>query len=462
MKAFYAYPSPVPEVTQAIHGSKRILGTARRDLELRLWEENDISGRPLTDPIFAYIAEADMLVADITVMNFNVTFEVGYAIGLGKRVHLTRNGNIPRDTTLMDRIGIFDTLGFDTYTEEQTLSALLKGYHPEKGIRLNPLVNSKSPVYLLQTPQSSAAMLTISSRIKKARLGYRGYIPADDARMSAIKAIDDVSACLGAVIPLLPARYVDADVHNIRAAFVAGLAVAMGKATLLLQPNEGPAPMDVRDLVKTYNRPEDISQAIAAFALDVTERLQADDPLPPPKGNFLAELSIGDAVAENEFQTLGSYYLPTDPYKRASRGEVNMVAGRKGAGKTALFSQLRNEKRSNVRNVAVDLKPEGYQLIRLKEDVLDYLAEGPGPTSSPRCSSTSSISRSATSSSRRTAPSTRGMAGSTSPTAACSRSTRTARPARPARATSPSVSRACRSSWRRTSRRVSPSSWTSA
>jgi hypothetical protein len=207
-------------------------------------------------------------------------------------------------------------------------------------------------------------------------LGYRGYIPADDARMSAIKAIDDVSACLGAVIPLLPARYVDADVHNIRAAFVAGLAVAMGKATLLLQPNEGPAPMDVRDLVKSYNRPEDISEAIAAFALDVTERLQADDPLPLPKGNFLAELSIGDAVAENEFQTLGSYYLPTDPYKRASRGEVNMVVGRKGAGKTALFSQLRNEKRSNVRNVVVDLKPEGYQLICLKEDVLDYLAEG--------------------------------------------------------------------------------------
>ncbi len=53
-----------------------------------------------------------------------------------------------------------------------------------------------------------------------------------------------------------------------------------------------------------------------------------------------------------------------------------MVVGRKGAGKTALFSQLRNEKRSNVQNIVVDLKPEGYQLIRLKEDVLDYLAEG--------------------------------------------------------------------------------------
>jgi hypothetical protein len=47
------------------------------------------------------------------------------------------------------------------------------------------------------------------------------------------------------------------------------------------------------------------------------------------KGNFLAEMSIGDAVAEYEFQTLGSYYLRTDQYKSASRGECNMVVGRK-------------------------------------------------------------------------------------------------------------------------------------
>jgi hypothetical protein len=376
MKAFFAYPSSLPDTVQAIHGSKAILSTSHRELELHLWEENDISGRPLTDPIFEGIAKADFLVADVTAMNFNVTFEIGYAIGLGKRVHLTRNSNFRRDQNLADRIGIYDTLGVESYTEDQSLSALIKTYTVDKGIPLRALINAKSPVYVLQPPQSNATMIAITSRIKKARLGYRGYLPTDDARLSAIKAIDDISACLGAVIPLLPAQFADSEVHNIRAAFVAGLAVAMNKITLVLQPQGGPAPLDVRDLVKTFNQTDDIASVIATFALDVTERLQADDPLPLPKGNFLAELSIGDPVAENEFQTLYSYYIRTDQYKRASRGEANMVVGRKGAGKTALFSQLRNEKRSNVQNIVVDLKPEGYQLIRLKEDVLDYLAEG--------------------------------------------------------------------------------------
>ena len=290
MKAFLAYPSSLPDVTQAINGAKRILSTSRRELELHLWEENDISGRPLTDPIFEGIAQADILIADITAMNFNVTFEIGYAIGLGKRVYLTRDRNFARDVNVMNRIGIFDTLGFEAYADEQSLSALLKTYTVAKGIPLRSFINVKSPIYFLQTPESNTAMLVIASRIKKTRFAFKGYLPADEARLSAAKAIDDVSACLGAVIPLLPARFDDAEVHNIRAAFVAGLAVAMDKITLILQPRDGPAPIDVRDLVKSYSQPNDIANYIAAFALDVTERLQADDPLPLPKGNFLAEL----------------------------------------------------------------------------------------------------------------------------------------------------------------------------
>jgi hypothetical protein len=92
--------------------------------------------------------------------------------------------------------------------------------------------------------------------------------------------------------------------------------------------------------------------------------------------DLLSRISLGDPMAENEFETLGDYYVPTDPYQRALRGEVNLVVGRKGTGKTALFSQLRGAKRGNKANVIVDLKPEGYQLVRLKEEILGILSEG--------------------------------------------------------------------------------------
>jgi hypothetical protein len=376
IKAFFAYPSSLGEVTQAIAGAQRLASGRRRELELHLWVENDIAGRPLTDPIFERIAQSEILFADVTTINFNVTFEIGYAIGLGKRVYITRNENFRRETELIDKIGIFDTLGFQSYSNEETLASIIVGAGSDGMIRLGSRLDMKAPIYVLNTPTTGQAMLAIISRIKKARLGFKNFFPQEEPRLSAIKAADDVSAALGVVVPLLAKNFADADVHNIRAAFVAGLALALGKATVILQASDGPAPLDVRDLVKTYSRPEDIADQIGELALDVTERLQAVEPLPIPTGSFLGQLSIGDPIAENEFQTLGKYFLRTDEFGRASRGEVNIVVGRKGAGKTALFSQLRNEKRANTQNIVVDLKPEGYQLIRLKEDILDFLAEG--------------------------------------------------------------------------------------
>jgi hypothetical protein len=68
--------------------------------------------------------------------------------------------------------------------------------------------------------------------------------------------------------------------------------------------------------------------------------------------------------------------LATDQYNRAVRGEVNLVVGKKGTGKTALWIQIRDRIRGDKRNVVVDLKPEGYQLLKLKEDILSHLTQG--------------------------------------------------------------------------------------
>lgn len=236
LSAFFAYPSREREVVSAIASAKAVLATSRREVHLTLWEENDISGRLLTDPIFENIAAADVLIADITFINFNVTFEIGYAIGLNKRVFLTRNTNFKRQNNLIDSIGIFDTLGYENYSDELTLAALIEQCDSAVRIPMRAVPNPKLPIYVLQTPQSSTAMIAITSRIKKARLGFRGYLPSDEPRLSAAKAIDDICSCFGAVVPLLASQYADAEIHNIRAAFVAGLAKALHKETLILQP----------------------------------------------------------------------------------------------------------------------------------------------------------------------------------------------------------------------------------
>jgi hypothetical protein len=66
LRAFFAYSSTYREVGDAISGAKELARRRRPELAIHLWPQNDISGRPLTDPIFESIAAGDVLIADIT------------------------------------------------------------------------------------------------------------------------------------------------------------------------------------------------------------------------------------------------------------------------------------------------------------------------------------------------------------------------------------------------------------
>jgi hypothetical protein len=96
-------------------------------------------------------------------------------------------------------------------------------------------LNSGAPVYLLQLPFNTDAQGRIVARLKKARLRYRSFDPSEQIRLPAPDAIDNVASSLGVVVPLASAAMVDARVHNLRAAFVAGLAQGMGKTTAFIQ-----------------------------------------------------------------------------------------------------------------------------------------------------------------------------------------------------------------------------------
>ena len=176
-------------------------------------------------------------------------FEIGYSIGLGKRINLTRNSNFGRNYDLVERVGLFDTIGYREYSNENDLAKLVITSDPANFMQISPTQNPKAPIFLLNTPVNGQAMIAIQSRIKKSRLNFKAFIPQEEPRLSAVRAIADVSSCFGVIIPLLPQDFGDATIHNIRAAFVAGLALALQKVTLILQPKDGPAPMDVRDIV---------------------------------------------------------------------------------------------------------------------------------------------------------------------------------------------------------------------
>lgn len=60
------------------------------------------------------------------------------------------------------------------------------------------------------------------------------------------------------------------------------------------------------------------------------------------KADLLRRLSIGSRVAEDEVEQLSRYFVETDQWRRIFAGEVDVVFGAKGAGKSAIYTSLVN------------------------------------------------------------------------------------------------------------------------
>ena len=378
LRGFVAYPSRPPQIGQVISAAIGYLQAENRNIDLATWEENDLAGRFIAEPILENIDSGEILVADITQLNFNVVFEIGYAIGRGKRAYLIRNAAITGSDDLINQVGIFDTLGYEEYSSSKQLASSLGAISSAQPLTItDTFLNKTTPVYLILPRTKSDPEIRTLSRIKKVRLQFRSFDPEEHGRMPAGEAATNVAQSLGVVTSLLPSIRTDARVHNFRAAFVAGLAIGMDKPLLLLQEGEDPVPLDYRDLVKVFHSPQQIDDHVAEFSNEVSAQFQARAPdIVPEPETFLERLNLGASSAENEFRDLSYYYLETDEFRRVLRGEIRVVAGRKGAGKTALFFHVRDRLRSQRGNVVLDLKPEGFQLLKFKEQVLDYLEEG--------------------------------------------------------------------------------------
>jgi hypothetical protein len=376
-QVFVAYPGHDTTLAAGIMDAVRKANALRLPVIYAPWEFNDIAGQQLVSPILEKIDESPFVIAEIAYLNLNVVYEIGFTIGKCKRAFLIRHSPTPGDKDLAKAVGIFDTIGYHEYETFEALKDRLAAHIEETNLPFSTALDRKSPVYLIEPAERGPEVGVMVSRVKKAGYGrYRSFTPEEDSRLSATDAIRQVAASSGVFIPLQDTAVDGAKIHNIRCMFIAGLCDGMGKPKLILSPPGFEAPLDIRDDVQQWHQLTDIHHLVADFCPKIVEYESQVEPSGIDSATLLQSLKIGDPRAENEMNTLDQYYLKIEQFDRAINGEINLVVGRKGSGKTALFIRLRDKIRVDRRNIVVDLKPEGYQLIRIKEDILEYLSEG--------------------------------------------------------------------------------------
>lgn len=235
VSAFFAYPNAPALIGETIERALSLARDSRDPIDVRSWRAMDVAGHIIPQEIEEELRSRDMLIADITVLNFNVTYEIGFAIGQGKRVYLVRNRGLNEQPPTIREIGIFDTIGYEQYTNGPELKAHISRFTPDNPIPLMASPNQKAPVYLLEAKHKTDWISRIISRVKKARYNFRSFDPNEAPRLPAPEAISQVAQSYGVLVPLLSEAEDGALVHNLRAAFVAGLARGMDRRCCILQ-----------------------------------------------------------------------------------------------------------------------------------------------------------------------------------------------------------------------------------
>lgn len=379
-EAFVAFPSKPAEIEATVRHAVTLYANGKHRTTLVPWTSLDVSGRVIAQTILAGINRSVLLFADISVLNPNVSYEVGYAVGSRKPIKFVLNKIYQQRTSeQLRRVGIFDTLGYHIYENASDLADFFGESVKELG---EPLfvpdgLDRKAPVYLVDAPHQSDVVVRIAQQAKKHFILPRVFDPREKARLPVLEAVENVARSRLVVVSLLPLDYPEAEIHNIRSAFVAGVAHGVGRSLVIFQLGHDAPPLDFRDDVTLAVDIEQVDRRIQSVAPDVFRSILLDEATADVGARtFLESLNIGSNVAEEEEENLIAYYHPMDPYLRAERGEARVVLGRKGSGKTALFYRLARRKTEKKQNIVLDLQPESYQLIKFKENVLRLLSPG--------------------------------------------------------------------------------------
>lgn len=371
---FGSKPAAIAGAIEA--GAKQLDGTSSETW--RTWRSLGSGGQIIFCEICKAIRSANTVFTDVTTLNFNLLFELGFCIGLDVPVVPIRDPSFIEDKKAFQALGILDALHYVEFQNASELAERAEQTFGSPALQRPPKKTYRdAPLYVLKGPIETEGAVQLMATLKKSPLHFRTYDPDEKPRASLHHHWKHVQGSFGVFAHLLSPNREGATVHNALCALVCGIAMAEQKAVLLLQEEGAEQPIDYRDLVQTYERPDQVQKILELPIAAVFERLQdlnSGYEAPPP--DLLSRIDLGDGAAENEVAGLKSYYVRTGQFAKAIQGHARLVVGRKGAGKTALFYAVRRAAQKGQQTLVLDLKPEGHQFTRLREAVLAELSPG--------------------------------------------------------------------------------------
>ena len=400
-RVFYAFPNQPAALAETINNALRMLRMdpdIRRDnVRFTPWTDLTTGGKQLVATILSNIDRSDVFACDLTYVNSNVAFELGYAIGRFKRIWISLNTSTDGAEQRYRRT-FFGMLGsaYVPYNNSYELSEAFLNDNPILDpdrtllgtLYRNPMARQETPAIFYVKPSiNTEAVVTAAETLSESVFGNSLIVddPIENPSPTLEWYARQLSVADAVLCHLLGNDQVGQTAHNTKCSIVAGMSVGLNKSMLMLAQTPFVSPIDYQAHLKLHETAKECKVAITDWittlgpAISPRRRRRSKDRTKRGGEANLRSLTIGEPVAENERQRLDDYFVETSTYLRAMEDPVTIVVGRKGSGKSAQLYAMQATLSGDKRNHVCVIKPVGYEidgLVRVLNAIMDKSERG--------------------------------------------------------------------------------------
>lgn len=381
INAFFAYGSETPSCGEFVEIAIKEINNSGHSVHIKSWKQMNVGGYFLISEILREIEEADLFCCDITNLNDNVLFELGFAIARNKPIWIIQDITIAKSFQQFKEFILLNNIGYINYTSSKNI---VEGFLAHK-----QYLSKKSLLSTLPIDDSSDDSKNILFYLKsQIDLNYNQHILETIESKKIPTLIDDsnenkispISFYLRNLIniPAILVEFSDTSrtnhkIHNSKCSLIAGLALGLGKKYKFIAAHPYATAIDYQEHLHKFSNLTECEGIVAPFLSSI--RTQALDLFAKKssliqykrKDGLLQKVKFGEMLAEHEPDKIYEYYVNTANDDNLLKAEYNIVIGRKGSGKTASFYYLETKYSKHVKNQVVVIKPVNFELDGLIE-----------------------------------------------------------------------------------------------
>lgn len=379
MKCFWAYSNHPNRVKEDIEDAVKQINE-NDVISIRTWEMMSIQGNFIIDEILKEIDSCDVFLCELSNLNNNVLFELGYAIAHKKKMRIFINQSLQNVKEEFKDFNLLTTIGFADYINSgQILNSLWSLVDDNEkdifsSIMSGGIANNYCSLLYMKSFHDTNSSIYLTRAVEELKI----KLVVDDPKEVSTQTLDwyvkNLITCNSFLAHLQSAKYTDSTIHNAKISLISGIAFGLEIPMLMLVEEPFEVPTDYNKIIKVYSGKNECVSFLQEWYDEYNDQITAEDKFQQYTQQEIRALSglqninLGENIAENESERLLDYFVETSSFQEALNRNLSIFIGRKGTGKTANLYSLADAYNKKNSHVCV-VKPIGYEI----EGVLETL-----------------------------------------------------------------------------------------